>query len=153
MTNFIFIVIGLTIAANAAIFLIAYLRYKRAAKKARQAKLASILPTAQTLNAKEQKAILDKHNSLFFGCLGLAYNKARAKGFKCKDEAEAELIYDRLCWSDVCFFALKDSQTLRQFVEAVVAYCLPLWAFDQKQVEQTTALICEQLDFILSFEF
>lgn len=108
--------------------------------------------TTKTLSAKEQKAFFDKYNKLIFGALGLAYNKASAKGFKGKDEADAEQIYDLLYYSDVCLVAAQDGQTLRQFIANVVAYCLPVWAFDQKQVEATTSLIIEQLDFILSFD-
>lgn len=152
MTTTTFIFIGLTIAANAAIFFIAYLRFKKANKKARQARFKSILPTSQICSAAEQINFLTKYNSLIFGALGLAFNKASAKGFKGKEEADAAQIYDLLFWSDVCYFAAKDGQNLRQFIAAVVAYCLPLWAFDQKQVEQTTALIIEQTDFILSFD-
>lgn len=140
-----------TLAINLTVFLVAYLRFKKAKKAKRKAKLASILPTSQTLSAKEQTAFFDDYNKLIFGALGLAYNKASAKAFKGKDEADAEQIYDLLYWSDVCFLAAKDGQTLRQFIANVVAYCLPLWAFDQRQVEQTTSLIIEQMDFVLSF--
>lgn len=150
LTNF--LILAAVIAANLTVFLIAYLRYKKGIKKARQARFKSILPTSQTLSAKAQIDFLTKYNSLIFGALGLAFNKASAKGFKGKEEADAEQIFDLLFWSDVCYFAAKDNQTLRQFIESVVSYCLPLWAFDQKQVKQTTALIIEQLNFILSFD-
>lgn len=152
LTKTIILTLAAVIAANLTIFLVSYLRFKKAAKKARQARFDRILPTAQTLSAKEQKALLDKYNSVFFGAFGLAYNEASAKGFKGKEEADAAQIYDLLYWSDVCFFAAKDGLTLRQFICNVVVYCLPVWAFETKQVKQTTNLICEQLNFILSFD-
>lgn len=155
LTKTIILTIAAVIAANLTIFLVAYLRYKQAAKKARQAKkakLKSILPTAQTLTAKQQKDLFAKYNSLFFGCLGLAYNEASAKDFRGKQEADREQIMDLLYYSDVCFFAAKDGLTLRQFICNVVVYCLPSWAFETRQIKQTTNLICEQLNFILSFD-
>lgn len=152
LTKTIILTFAAVIAANLTVFIVSYLRFKRAAKKARQARFDRILPTAQTLSAKEQKALLTKYNSVFFGAFGLAYNEASAKGFKGKDEADAAQIYDLLYWSDVCFFAAKDGLTLRQFICNVVVYCLPVWAFETKQIKQTTNLICEQLNFILSFD-
>lgn len=152
LTKTIILTFAAVIAANLTIFLVSYLRFKKAAKKARQARFASILPTAQTLSAKEQKALFDKYNSVFFGAFGLAYNEASAKGFKGKEEADAAQVYDLLYYSDVCFFAAKDGLTLRQFICNVVVYCLPVWAFETRQVKQTTNLICEQLNFILSFD-
>ena len=152
LTKTIILAFAAVIAANLTIFIVSYLRFKQAAKKARQAKLKSILPTAQTLTAKEQKALFDKYNSLFFGAFGLAYNQASAKNFKDKDETDAEQIFDLLYCSDVCYFAAKDGQNLRQFICNVADYCLPLWAFETKQVKQTIALIIEQMDFILSFD-
>lgn len=152
LTKTIILTFAAVIAANLTVFLVSYLRFKKAAKKARQARFDRILPTAQTLSAKEQKALLTKYNSVFFGAFGLAYNEASAKGFKGKEEADAAQIYDLLYCSDVCFFAAKDGITLRQFICNVVVYCLPVWAFETKQVKQTTNLICEQLNFILSFD-
>lgn len=152
LTKTIILTFAAVIAANLTVFIVSYLRFKKAAKKARQARFDRILPTAQTLSAKEQKDLLTKYNSVFFGAFGLAYNEASAKGFKGKDEADAAQIYDLLYWSDVCFFAAKDGLTLRQFICNVVVYCLPVWAFETKQVKQTTNLICEQLNFILSFD-
>lgn len=152
LTKTIILTFAAVIAANLTVFIVSYLRFKKAAKKARQARFDRILPTAQTLTAKEQKALLTKYNSVFFGAFGLAYNEASAKGFKGKEEADATQIYDLLYWSDVCFFAAKDGLTLRQFICNVVVYCLPVWAFETKQVKQTTNLICEQLNFILSFD-
>ena len=145
-------IIALLFAANLFALLIAYLRYKQAAKKTKKAKYKSILPTAQIMTAKEQKAILDKYSCLFFGAFALAYNKAKATNFMGKEEADKEQIYDLLFCSDVCHFAAKDGQNLRQFVADVADYCLPLWAFETKQVKITIALIIEQLDFILTFD-
>ena len=152
MTTTTFIFIGLTIAANLTIFLVSYLRFKQAAKQARQARFNSILPTAQTLTAKQQKAVFDKYKSLIFGAFGLAFNEASAKD---KGETDAEQIMDLLFCADVCYFVAKDGLTLRQFIGNVVgyvAYCLPLWSFDKKLVNHITDLICDQLDFILTFD-